>query len=200
MRQFIQLLTLFSISLFARYTVAQTPFITWSPKPEIEVRLGKQADYIPSRRGGLTHFPDEPICILKKKPLFFLMVSRTGTWLMTGKDLKSAKPVRMVLKPGKPSEPDNGYAGVASTYQNGKRLLAFYHAEDHEGELGFNPKATIPGWYGSVCLATGSKDEEMLSKVGPIITSQQPKLERGWKKMVLRGIVCAGSEVVAMPV
>jgi hypothetical protein len=69
---------------------------------------------------------------------------------------------------------DNGYAGFGSVYLNKAtgEILAFYHAEDHEGVA-----ASIygPAYYASVGLAISKDGGRTFEKMGQVLTSHKPK-------------------------
>ncbi|MHB0960065.1 MAG: hypothetical protein ACYC0X_19980 [Pirellulaceae bacterium] len=103
-----------------------------------------------------------------------------GTVLFEGQTLASAVPVRTVLQPGEKESFDNGCAAISAVYWSGttKKLLGFYHAEDHVGVPVKPYNTDLKGHYASVGLAVSS-DGRTFAKVGRIITGSVPKQETG---------------------
>jgi hypothetical protein len=93
--------------------------------------------------------------------------------------MESLVPVGQVLKPGQPESFDNGYAGISGVARNPGTgdLLAFYHAEDHEGMPPI--PGGIPGFYCSVGLAVSKDDGASFRKLGSVITGSLPKDLKG---------------------
>lgn len=147
---------------------------------EVRAVLGEPKVLLRHDQFGLRYFPDMPVCTISRKPLTFLMAVTTSTYLVSGPDLNSLHPVAEVLRPGRPGSFDGNYAGVGGIIveENKSDLIALYHAEDHSGmpELGYN---TVPGFYASVGLATSKDGGRSFQKVGPILTSNQPKNPEG---------------------
>jgi hypothetical protein len=150
---------------------------------EVTVKLGKHQELLPNGTGGLIHFPDEPICILKRNPLVFTMVAGDGTYLMQGKTLQSALPLRRILAPGPAGSIDNNYAGIAAMYHDKprKRWIGLYHAEDKEG-IGMIELTAVNGFYGTIAAVEMSEDGTSTKKLGAAITADLPKLPRGWEQ------------------
>jgi hypothetical protein len=161
-------------------TPAEELFSNWPTPAEVSIKLGSHSVVIPNDRGGLRHFPDMPICVLRQRPLSFLMVCGDDTYLWGGPSLREAMPVAHVLAPGAAGSVDNHYVGIASVHQDTKRkrLVAFYHAEDGEG-IEKNDYNGVQGFYGSVCVAESPLDTVQFTKLGPAITADQPKKLRG---------------------
>ena len=149
---------------------------------EVTVSMGKHEVLLPSGTSGLTHFPDEPICIVEQKPLTFTMVSADSTILMRGSSFKTAKPVNKILAPGPKGSIDNNYAGISSVYHdvNNKRWICLYHAEDKE-ELGMIKLTAAQGMFGTIGALEIADDGKTIKKLGSAITADKPKLPRGWE-------------------
>jgi len=71
---------------------------------------------------------------------------------------------------------DNGYAGFASVYLDkaSDEILAFYHAEDHEGVTA-STLVGVPAYYASVGLAVSKDGGLTFEKMGQVLTSHKPK-------------------------
>ena len=151
-----------------------------APTGHIVASLGKREVILESGRYGLKYFPDECLAFIQTKPqLRVLMAVDKSTFLLAGRDMKSLVPRREVLKPGQPGSFDNGYAGIAGVVhaQRTGQLLAFYHAEDHEGMRPI--PGGIPGFYCCVALAVSNDNGTSFRKLGPIIKSSLPKDVKG---------------------
>lgn len=146
----------------------------------LAVQVGPQTIVFPDGYAGLQCFPDEPISILSTQPYRLLVVSGNSTVLMEGPGLESARPVRHVLEPGGKDSFDNGYVGIGAVFwsDRARRLLAFYHAEDHVGVPNKEYNTDLKGMYASIGLAV-SNDGRTFSKVGQILTGNQPKQTTG---------------------
>ncbi len=138
---------------------------------EPTVTVGDRQIVFPAGYRGLNYFPDEPISVIKKNPFQYLMVAGNSTYLMQGSTLDNAIPIKKVLVPGTKTEFDNGYTGITSTvYDNkGKRLLAFYHAEDHVGMPKVSYNKDIQGAYWSIGMAVLNADSNVFMKSGQIL-------------------------------
>ena len=145
----------------------------------IRATLGARKTLIDDRQHGLKYFPDGRLAFITRRPTFrVLMAAGVATHLLKGERMASLKPVAKVLVPGEPGSFDNGYAGVNAVYQpDEKTLLAFYHAEDHEGMPPI-PDG-IPGFYCSVGLARSTDGGRAFEKLGPVLTSQSAKDPKG---------------------
>ena len=145
------------------------------PPPEVEAKVGRANVLITPGTGGHTHFPDEPIVVLGRRPLRFLMVSSdghvNGTYLWQGESWSTAVPVEQVLTPG--DGPDNGYAGIGALIQDHGRSLAYYHAEDHR-DMGHIDVNNVDGFYATVCMAILNRDGRA-ERLGPVLTADDPK-------------------------
>ncbi len=161
---------------------SQDLFPQWSQPAEVRVRLGPHRVLMESGHQGLVHFPDEPICILKTRPLTFLMVSGNSTYLMQGDSWGTSVPLAKVLSPGPEGSVDNNYAGISSVYfdKPNRRWIGFYHAEDREG-IGKIEVTAVQGFYGTICVGESAQDAAEFRKLGPAITADKPKLVRGWE-------------------
>lgn len=71
---------------------------------------------------------------------------------------------------------DNGYAGFGSVYfdKASGEILAFYHAEDHQGLEGTATLGAAP-YYASVGLAVSKDGGRTFEKMGQVLTSSRPK-------------------------
>jgi len=145
----------------------------------LKATLGPLVTVIPPNKFGFNAFSDQPISILSKKPLTFLMVvgwsSQPGgpagsTVLMRGTSFESATPVKVVLTPSPDANAYDGqYAGINCVYTDKQRdeLLAFHHCE--------KPTPKRPGggpapFYASVALAVSKDNGMTFTKMGPILT------------------------------
>jgi hypothetical protein len=152
----------------------------WSgPGDALSVRLGPRITLLGDREQGLRYFPDGGLAIVERTPeCRVLMAAGNRTVLLRGTDMRHLRVAGEVLAPGEAGAFDNGYAGVSGVYKSGtNQLLAFYHAEDHEGM----PRLAngVPGFYCSVGLAISRDNGATFRKVGPILTSSRPKDLRG---------------------
>lgn len=165
-----------------QYTAsAQELFSKWEEPVEISVKTGRNRVLIPPGMHGLKYFPDQPICILKEKPLTFSLVAN-GTYVMQGKSFETAVPVGQVLKPGPAGSHDNNYAGIGGIYNDKarNRVIGFYHAEDKEG-MGTIEANGVQGFYATIGAAEASTQDQVFRKLGPAISADKPKLARGWE-------------------
>jgi hypothetical protein len=158
--------------------------------PEVECRAERQQELIPDGAYDLHYFPDGPISILSTRPLRFLMACGNDTVTLAGRGFLDAVPQGKVLtRTG--SGPDAHYAGIYAVWPEGggNRLLAAYHAEDHEGK-GKVVGNDIPGFYGTVCLASIDRNGDRAERLGPILTADLPK----WRVEGpdTPGLVCQG--------
>lgn len=152
----------------------------------LKATLGPLVTVIPPKKFGFNAFSDQPISILSQQPPTFLMVvgwsSEPGgpsgsTVLMRGDSFESAKPVKVVLAPGREANAYDGqYAGINCIYSDKQRdeLLAFTHCE--------KPTPKRPGggpapFYASVALAVSKDNGQTFTKLGPILTGvpEDPK-------------------------
>src|SRR5437016_3460520 len=104
---------------------------------ELTATVGKRGVVIPEGRFGFRYFPDEPVAVLSRSPLRFLLVVGDKTVLMEGSSFEIAKPARSVLEPSRTvGAYDEQYAGISSVYSDPRRneLLGFFHAEKPTGE------------------------------------------------------------------
>ena len=142
-------------------------------------RLGERRVLLDHGQHGLTYFPDGRLAFVRTRPTWrVLMAAGVSSVLLEGKTMTSLQPVGTVLAPGRKGSFDNGYAGINAIYDAGdKGLLAFYHAEDHEGM----PKAGqgIPGFYCSVGLAVSTDRGKSFRKLGVVLTSSVGKDLKG---------------------
>src|SRR5437588_12568884 len=99
------------------------------------------------------------------------MVVGNATVLLQGRTPESAVPVGKVLGPGDKSAFDNGYAGICSTYFDRKtrKLLGFYHAEDHVGMPRVSYNTDVHGAYWSVGLAVSRDNGANFQKAGQVL-------------------------------
>jgi hypothetical protein len=148
--------------------------------PTIVAHLGQRQVILESGAHGLKYFPDECPAFVQTAPTVrLLMAAGVSSWLLGGRDMKSLVPVAEVLKPGGPGSFDNGYAGICGAVPDAAtgKLLAFYHAEDHEGMPPI--PGGIPGFYCRIGLAVSGDQGASFDKRGPIITSSLPKDLKG---------------------
>ena len=151
-----------------------------APLGRIVASLGKREVILESGRYGLKYFPDECLAFVQTKPqVRLLMAADKSTFLLAGRDMKSLGLRGEVLKPGRPGSFDNGYAGIGGVVRDLRtgQLVAFYHAEDHEGMRPI--PGGIPGFYCCVALAVSADNGTIFHKLGPIITSSLPKNVKG---------------------
>ena len=155
------------------------PLSTEAADAKLTATVGPQKVVFPAGYHGLNYFPDEPISIINEKPYQFLMTAGNSTWLMQGRTLESAVPVKQVLLPGNKSEFDNGYSGITSTVYDkvGKRLLAFYHAEDHVGMPKVSYNKDIQGAYWSIGIAVLNDGSNEFTKAGQILSPSVKKAD-----------------------
>jgi lysophospholipase L1-like esterase len=153
---------------------------TAAPTDHVVAKLGTRQVILASGQYGLKYFPDECLAFIQTKPqLRVLMAATVSTWLLEGRDMNSLVPRKQVLTPGKPGSFDNGYTGVCGVARepHSGDLLAFYHAEDHEGMPPI--PGGIPGFYCSVGLAVSHDDGASFHKRGPVIIGAQTKNVKG---------------------
>jgi hypothetical protein len=151
-----------------------------APLERIVASLGKREVMLESGRYGLKYFPDECLAFIQTTPqVRLLMAADKSSFLLAGRDMKSLALSGEVLKPGRPGSFDNGYAGIGGIVHdpNSGQLLAFYHAEDHEGMRPI--PGGIPGFYCCVALAVSNNNGTSFRKLGPIIKSSLPKNVKG---------------------
>ena len=147
------------------------PLSSEAADAKLTASVGAQTIVFPAGYHGLNYFPDEPISLINEKPYQFLMTAGNSTYLMQGRTLESAVPVKQVLLPGKRSEFDNGYSGITSTVydKKAKRLLAFYHAEDKVGMPKVAYNKDIQGAYWSIGMAVLNNGSSVFTKAGQIL-------------------------------
>ncbi len=151
-----------------------------APTGQIVANLGKREVILESGRYGLKYFPDECLAFVRTTPqVRLLMAADKSTFLLVGRDMKSLVDRGEVLKPGRPGSFDNGYAGIGGVVRDPRngQLLAFYHAEDHEGMRPI--PGGIPGFYCCVALAVSNDNGTTFRKLGPVIKSSLPKNVKG---------------------
>lgn len=145
---------------------------------ELQVQVGKQSVVLPEGSYGLKYFPDEGLGVLSTHPLTFLVAASDNTYLFYGRRWEDVRPISMVINHGTKGDFDNGYAGVGGVYKVGHRILAFYHAEDREGQK--SPVGVVhevPPFYASVGLAASNDDGRTFQKLGQVLTSKHPRKE-----------------------
>lgn len=151
-----------------------------APAGQIVANLGKREVILESGRYGLKYFPDECLAFVETTPkVRLLMAADKSTFLLVGRDMKSLVDRGEVLKPGRPGSFDNGYAGIGGVVRDPRngQLLAFYHAEDHEGMRPI--PGGIPGFCCCVALAVSNDNGTTFRKIGPVIKSSLPKNVKG---------------------
>jgi len=149
------------------------------PSERIAASLGKREVVSAPGLLGLKYFPDECPAFIQTTPtLRVLMAAGNSTCLLEGRDMQSLALLGRVLLPGKPGSFDNGYAGVCGTARaTGDELLAFYHAEDHEGMPPI--PGGIPGFYCCAAAAISKDNGASFEKLGPVVTGALPKDLKG---------------------
>jgi hypothetical protein len=168
-----------SIKILPIFCLLTTPFTTEAGDTKVTAKVGPQKIVYPAGYHGLNYFPDEPISIINERPFQFLMTAGNSTYLMQGRSLDNAVPVKRVLVPGEKSEFDNGYCGITSTIydKKSKRLLAFYHAEDHVGMPKVEYNKDIQGAYWSIGLAVLNDGSHTFTKAGQILSPSVKKAD-----------------------
>lgn len=147
---------------------------------EITATVGPQETVLPDGAFGFRPFPDTPLLILKDKPLTYYMVAVHDhygeTFLMQGRSLETSRPVRKVLALGPSGAHDANYAGIQAIYyvKEKKRVLAFYHAEDHSNMPGTPWNSESAGSYWTIGLAISDNGGASYEKKG-VILSGPPK-------------------------
>jgi len=108
-----------------------------------------------------------------------LCAAGVSSVLLEGPDLHSLHLIKQVLEPGPKGAFDNGYAGIYGAWQDSRngRIIAIYHAEDHEGMKRL--ENGVDGYYGSVGLAISDDQGNSFRKAGRILTGSLPKNEDG---------------------
>jgi hypothetical protein len=141
---------------------------------EINLKYGKRRTLVPAGYRSLIYWPDEPLCRVSEHPFRLLAVSGRSTVLMQGATYKTAASAGEVLRPGSAGAFDNGYAGIGSCYRTKKtrKLLALYHAEDHE-EMPIR-KGNQTGYW-SIGLAESDNIRISFTKKGCILRSSTDK-------------------------
>lgn len=166
-RQMFRLLVLAMIVVALGRTVAAE---------DLDVKVGPQQILIAAGSQGLTHFPDQPLGILKKSPLTFLASVGNETVLFTGQNWRTLRPLATVLKVGEKGAFDSGYAGVGGVYQDGATTYAFYHAEFQENlRSEYSAKNGQLPFIGSVGLAVSTDGCRSFQKLGQVLTSKHPR-------------------------
>ena len=145
----------------------------------VSVKLGQPETVLGDRQHGLRYFPDERIAVVRTRPdCRLLLAAGVDSVLLEGKTMETLASSKVVLKPGKAGDFDNGYAGIGCVWRAPSgELLAFYHAEDHEGMKAL-PNG-VPGFYCRVALAVSPDDEATFRKVGPLLSGQLAKEAQG---------------------
>ncbi|MCF7849935.1 MAG: hypothetical protein K9M45_13870, partial [Kiritimatiellales bacterium] len=142
----------------------------------VSIELGQRVTVLGDREQGLRYFPDERLGVIERaSECRVLVTAGRKTVLLNGKDMFHLRVVGTVLSPGEAGTFDNGYAGVSGVYRAGaKELLAFYHAEDHEGMPRIRAN-NVQGFYCSIGLAVSNDDGASFGKVGPVLTDSRSK-------------------------
>jgi hypothetical protein len=146
---------------------------------ELTATVGKQTVVMPAGQHGFNYFPDEPISVISRSPLRFLMVVGNRTMLMEGPSFEKARPVKAVLEPSNsPGAYDEHYAGISSVFidKGRKEVLGFFHAEKPTG--GKNKEGTSR-FYATIGLAVSTDGGRSFKKIGPILTGRPEDPE--WK-------------------
>ena len=154
---------------------------SWAAEPQeaLDVKVGKQEVLIPSGYEGLSHFPDQPIALLNRKPLTFLAAVGNETVLFSGPNWKNLQPIAKVLHVGDKGSFDNGYAGVGGVFIDGSKIYAFYHAEDQENlDSEYSKRNGQRAFIASVGYATSDDGGKTFQKVGQVLASGHPRKDR----------------------
>jgi hypothetical protein len=139
------------------------------------VTLGEPKTLLAAGSLGLNYFPDMPVVALETRPRLRLLVTATiSTYLVEGADIEHLTRAEKVMSQGTPGSFDNGYAGIAGLYRQGRRTwYAVYHAEDQQGMPPI--PGLIPGFYASIGEAVSRDGGRFWRKLGPALTSSKPK-------------------------
>ncbi|HUY37015.1 MAG TPA: hypothetical protein VMV69_30130 [Pirellulales bacterium] len=113
--------------------------------------LGDHGILFPPDYHKLNYFPDEPPAFLSKNPFRFLLVAGNSTTLMQGP------------------------TGITSVYQDKKRILGFYHAEDHVGMPRVPYNEDIQGGYWSIGVAVSRDHSATFGEQKQILRASVPK-------------------------
>ena len=154
------------------------PIAVASADDNPKATVGKLVVVIPANTQGLNYFPDEQISLLGKNPTRMLVVSGNATMLLQGPSVAQARPRKTVFGPGPKSDFDNGYAGITSVVPGSsanRKLLAFYHAEDHVDMPRVSYNKDIQGAYWSVGLAYSNDNGESFTRVGQVLRASVAK-------------------------
>jgi hypothetical protein len=141
--------------------------------------VGKQTIVMSSGQHGFNYFPDEPVNVINRLPLRFLMVVGSRTILMEGPSFESAVPSKVVLEPSKSAGAyDEHYAGISGVFiaKNRKDVLGFFHAEKPTGG---NDGEGTTRFYATIGLAISHDGGNTFNKIGPILSGRPEDPE--WK-------------------
>lgn len=169
-RRFVAILVIILVSWFASGITRAD---------ELTATVGKRGVVIPEGTFDFRYFPDEPVSVLSRSPLKFLMVVGDKTVLMEGSSFEKAKPSKVVLEPSKKAGTyDEHYTGISSVYVDAKKkeVLGFFHAEKPTG--GKNKEGTHR-FYATIGLAVSEDGGQTFKKIGPIICG--PAEDPDWK-------------------
>ena len=145
----------------------------------VEVELGSPEVVLADQALGLRYFPDGRLGIVRMQPdCRALLSAGVSSFLLEGPAMGRFTKATKVLDKGKPSDFDNGYAGInAAVRAPSGNVLAFYHAEDQEGMKSVGHG--IPGFYCSVGLAVSTDDGLTFHKRGSVLSGQLAKDPNG---------------------
>jgi hypothetical protein len=145
----------------------------------IQLSLSERVTLLENGELGLHYFPDQSVILVGRDPLQLLVTAGNSTYLLAGTDIQNLQVVDKVLEPGDEYSFDNGYAGIGGAYFHGDGedapLIAFYHAEDHQGMPYFPPDYMISGYYARVGAAISYDQGKTWEKLGFVITSSKIK-------------------------
>jgi hypothetical protein len=151
-----------------------------SPQGRVVATLGPREVLLKSGQQGLKYFPDGCLAFVQTAPTYRVLLAATiSSYLLEGADMQHLVSRGEVLRRGQAGSFDNGYAGICGVARDpqSRDLLAIYHAEDQEGMPPI--PGGIPGFYCSLGMAVSKDDGRSFEKLGPVITSSQPKRAGG---------------------
>lgn len=159
---------------------------------DVAVDLGTPSVVLPNGAHGLYYFADEPISVVSKNPLRYLVVAGERTFLMGGNSFETSKPITRPLDPSKVvNRYDENYTGISSIYQSGTEIIGFFHAEKHFKEKN---EDGIPLYYSHIGLAVSRDGGLTFDKVGPILSGAPYDPDHKYHQGVGDVSVCAIGE------
>jgi len=150
--------------------------VAFAQESRIAATVGQQKILFQDGYQGFRAFPDEPICILKTKPLQFLMVgvlNKGGeTFLWEGTTLEKARPIKKVLGIGPPGSFDCNYAGISAIvrHKDNNEILGIYHCEDDTDMPPDPENPDTVGAYWTIAMSASKDGGHNFEKLGQIIT------------------------------